>query len=183
MFKEFKDIMSSTLMLQLIVISAIYYSYNDLQKIMMGEIFRDMFTLIGKNSFTSPEGYVLFVFELSGVFRGFVAGKQVDKYRKNKTILCVLLFLDLILLFSLVIARQFLSITIPAIFVSNALLGISICGSYIVTFDIILQHTHPKNPALVILMFEGSNKCASVVVGESYRSLLNYINNLAVLFS
>ena len=179
-YKEFKDIMSSTLMIQLTVINAIYYSYNDLQKILMGEIFRDIFDLIGENSSTSLEGYTLFVFELSAVFGGFVAGNLVDKFRKNKTILCVLLFLDLISMFGLVIARQFHSITIPTIFVSNALQGISICGSYIAVLDIILQHTYPKNPALVILMFEGLNKCASVVVGEVCRLLLSYTNNLGV---
>jgi len=182
-YKEFKVIVTSKLFVQLLVITSIFYGCNDLQKVLMGEIFRKMFMLanhLSERTSNAFEGYALMLFETGAFLGGFVSGYLIDKFRYYKATLCIFLLLHIFSVLGLILGHQYPNITLPVIFTANTLQGVAICGSFIVVLAMVLQHTHPKNPALLILIFEGSFKSVSVVIGEISRLLLNFINGLAV---
>ena len=182
--KEFKNIMSSKFIIQVTVITSIYFSCNDLQNVLIGEIFRGIFNSVNEYEYSSTalEGYSLLMCEIGGGLGGIVAGTLVNKFNQHKALLCGMLLLSITSITGLMIGPLYknIHIIIPTNLVSNSILGFSISGSYVTVLDMILQHTHPQNPALVLLVFEGTYQFASVIAGEICRILLSFINYLAV---
>ena len=102
-----------------------------------------------------------------------------DLHKQRKAPLYSFLSLGLISVRGFVIGSSLpykSNISVPVVFISNILLGVAVSGSYITVFDMLLQHTFPMSPAVVMFVCEVSHKCAIVVVGEVSRLLLNFIN-------
>ena len=167
------------MVVQLVTIAATLGICNDLQKLLIAEIFRGRIALSKYHKAAeSMSGYVLVLFELGCAFGSFVSAKLIDKFKKHKVTLCAIIALSIIFASGLVLGFQYKKILFS--YVSNTFFGILVCAAAVPIFDMLLQHTYPTNPAFGMLIFVGVYKFASVVLGEICRLLLNYFNDVAV---
>jgi len=179
-FKETKNVLSSKLVVQLSIILSIINSCNNLQKLLVGEIFRKTIAshLHYHKQTDALQGYVLVLYELGCFIGSLMSGKLIDLYKRHKLTLELCLILGLLSASSSAVAQRLTNV--PGVYVSNTLLGFSICACYVPIFDMLFQHTYPKSPSFVILIFVGVCKFASVVFGEACRLLLNYLSGIVV---
>ena len=179
-FKECKMIISTKLFIQLTTIITLSYSCNEIENLLMSEMIREVF--YSPNSLKTTNavgGYALILFESGGFLAGFFSGKIIDVYGKHKITLCIFLTIGIISVSGLGVALHYLNIQI--LLLSNFFLGVSVVGNYISVTDMLLQHTYPKNPALVFLIFEGLSRCFVVLFGEVCRLLLSHTSSIAVI--
>ena len=178
-FKETKIVLSSKLVFQLAIILSILYSCNDVQKLLVGQIVRDSFNSYNYHEATDAAGgYVLALYELGCLAGSFVSGKLIDMYKRHKLTLNAFLLSSMIAVTCSAIAQVYRSNL--TIFVSNTLLGFSICSCFVPIFDMLLQDTYPRNTGFVVLIFVSVSNVASVGFSEACRLLLNYFNGVAV---
>ena len=178
-FKETKNVLSSKLVFQLAIILSILYSCGDVQNLLVGQIVRESFNSYNHHETTDAAGgYVLALHGLGCVAGSFASGKLIDLYKRHKLILNMFLLLSASIVACLAIAQLYHNIL--TIFVSNTLLGFSICACFVPIFDMLLQHTYPRNTSFVVLIFVSVSTVASVAFGEACRLLLNYFNGIAV---
>ena len=177
--KKLKAVVSSRLVIQLASIAATINNCNDLQKLLMGEIFREkILSSSNPKAAESWAGYALVLFELGCLVGSFVSAKLIDKFKKHKITLCVMIALCTICVVGFALVVHYKNILLS--YVLNWLFGVLIGSSSVPIFDMLLQHTYPSNPAFVMLIFVGMYKFASVIFGEICRVLLNYFNVVAV---
>jgi len=177
-FKEIKNILFSAVVFQLIVIASLIYVNSDLQKLLMGEIFREGIFFKYHKSAEAMAGYALVLFELGCLLGGILSAKLTDKYKMHKLILCIILFLSMLSVCGLVIARYLMNTVLS--YISNTFLGFLICVCFVPIFDLVLQHTYPQDPVFVMLLFMGACKSIAVIFEQICRLLLNFVNEVAV---
>ena len=179
-FEECKSIMLDTVILQAVVMQSISFSSDYLEKILMGQVVRDV--LIHHNraaQATAISGYALVCFEVGGIFGSLLSGKAVDLVKKNKIIMVFCMVLSALSMIGLTVGRIYFSI--GAVIVCNTILGFSLCLCEIPIFDIVFQQSYPKEPAFVILLFIGESMILVIFVGQACRLLFELINGTSVL--
>ena len=177
--RECKSILFDKVVILIAIVITVTYSCNYLQKLLMGQIARDIFIHLHYGSrINSMSGYVLVLFEVGCVLGSLASGQVMLRWKNNKTLLLVALFATLIAMAGLAIGQFLFNIEI--VFIFNTLLGFTLGLSFSPTFNIVLQHTYPKKPTLVILLFTGISMIGIVVVGQLCRLFLDNINGTAV---
>ena len=177
---ECKSILCNKTFIYATIILTVLFSFNYLEKVLMGQISREVFTLRQYNSkINQMAGYILVLFEVGCFIGGLTGGKLTDSENRHKLILYVGITFTLICELGLVIGRHFFNVAV--IFVFNTLLGVALCLNYTPLFDIVLQDAYPKNTSLVMLIFNSITQVGVVVVGQLSRLILNFSNGTVVL--
>ena len=70
---------------------------------------------------------------------------------------------------------------IPSVYILDALLILFSCFSEIPLFDMLLQHTYPKTPGFVSLTTLSVRYIGMLILGQTSRALLEFINGTAVI--
>ena len=175
-----KSIWFDKVVFQTVLICGFTFSSNYFQKLFMGQVVREVFAVRKYGSLINAmSGYVLVVYDAGYFCGGLVSGKILDRFKKYIISLCVALILSIIAMFGLAVGRYFYSI--EAIFVFIALLGFSLGSCDIPTFDIVLQHTYPKSPTFVMLLFTSECRIVILLIGQCGRFVLSDVSATAVL--
>ena len=165
---------------QLAIIASIIVGSNYLERILVGEILRDVFIAQKYDSrINEMAGYVLALHEVGGFVGGLVAGKALDYSKRYKKLLLLSLVLNLLMVLCLTLACYFVNVV--AVFIFNTLFGFAIAFCIIPLLDLLLQHTYPKNPGIVTLLFLGICTVLVIPIAQVCRVILNYVNGPAVL--
>ena len=178
-FEAFKSIWFDKVFILSSLTCSIVFGINFLQRLIMGEVFRDLFvaqeygTMINKFS-----GYVLVVYEFGCILGSVLSARLMDHFKKHKLILYVALILSAVFIAGLAVG-QYLG-SFASLFIFNAMLGVAICSCHIPIYDIVLQYTYPANPAFVLLLFNSSNEITIIIIGQLSRFILNYISGIAI---
>ena len=177
--RQSKDVLFSKFGVQVAIILSIIFSCSNLQKLLLSDIVRNVFNYDNYNLDSDEmSGYVLVLFE-TGCFLGSVlSGKLIDHFKKHGLILFIYLFLSMLSMSGLALASHYANV--PATFVFNSLLGISLCSCYVPIYDMVLEHTYPQSPAFVMLLFVGECYSATILFGEASMILLQYFTGTAV---
>ena len=177
---ECKSVIVNKVTFQLVIVGSITASANYLQSILMGEIVRDVFIARNYQSRVNEmSGYVLALHEVAGMGGSLVGGKILDRTKRHKALLLSALMVSLMMLSGFALGLYFINVAI--IFITNTLLGFSLCAGYIPITDMILQHNFPKNTAFVMLIGMGEYKCLGIFISQISRVLLDHFGGLAVL--
>ena len=177
--KECRSIVLDKVMTQMVLAGAALFGANYLQKVLVGEIVREVFIAENYNSrINKMSGYVLVLFEV-GCFVGSLAGgKAVDYFKNHKAVILFSLISCIFTLSSLTVGCYFHNV--PTIFVFNTLFGFAQCLFFPPAFDILLEHFYPKHPGVVMLFFVGASSILVIPLEQIWRILLLYINGPAV---
>ena len=179
-FEEVGKVLGDKAVIQFIVITSILGSVNYLQQLLMSELVRHVFKAIKHNSkINAMSGYVLICYEIGCFLGSLISGKVIDYTKKYKVVVAVSVGLYFMSFSALTVGYYFYNI--PSVYIFNALLGLFACFSKIPLFDMLLQHTYPKNPGFVSLTTLSVRLIAAVIFGQTSRVLLEFINGTAVL--
>ena len=175
-----KSLMFDKVVFLAMLICYIPISLNDLQRLLMGQILRDVFIARSYgSSVNAMSGYALMVYEVGSFVGHFISGLLVDFYKKhNKLILYVALLATAAANIGLALGYYYHSV--KTVFVFIALFGIAISLSQIPTLDLLLEHTYPTNPAFVLLLFDAEGQIVIVIISQICRLLLDFIDVIAV---
>ena len=178
--KEVGKVLGDKTIIQFMVIASITGSGNYLQKLLMGELVRLVFNVTEHNSkINAMSGYVLICYEIGCFLGGLVSGKVIDYTKKYKIVVAVSMGLYFMSFSALTVGYYFHNI--PSVYIFNALLGLFACFSKIPLFDMLLQHTYPKNPGFVSLTTLSVKFFGALILGQASRVLLEFTNGTAVL--
>ena len=180
LYSESVTVLMSKLGIQTAILLSVLYSCNNLQKLLLSDIVRAVF--LNDEFYTNADamsGHVLVLFEMGCLLGSIFSGKLVDYFKRHSLILFVYLFLCSVSMIGLAAARYYVSI--PATIVFNILLGISICSCYVPIYDMLLEHTYPKNPVFIMSLFAVECLPATILFGEAAVLLLQYVSGTAVL--
>ena len=183
-FKEFLEevgkVLGDKTIIPFMVITSTQGSGDYLQKLLMGELVRLVFNVTEHNSkINVMSGYVLICYEIGCFLGSLIGGKVIDYTKKYKIVVAVSVGLYFMSFSALTVGYYFHNI--PSIYVSNALLGFFLCFGSIPLFDMLLQHTYPKKPGFVSLTTLSVRYIGALIVGQTSRVLLEFINGTAVL--
>ena len=154
-------------------------SLNELQRLLMGQIFRDVFIVRNYDArINAMSGYVLIVYEIGNFFGHLVSSLLLDYLKKHKLILYVALTTTACASVGLAVGLH-LNI-VAMIFVFIALFGFAVACCYIPIFDMVLEHTYPANPSFVILLFKFQGEIVIIIISQISRFMLDFINGTAV---
>ena len=146
----------------------------------MGQILHD---ILDYRNYTvqinAISGYALVFYEVGGIVGSSLSGKAVDLIKKHKMVMVFCMVLNVLSVIGLIVGRHFYSVI--TVMVCNTILGFSLCLCDIPIYDIILQQTHPKNSAFVILLFVGESKTLVIIFGLAGRLFYKFINETAAL--
>ena len=175
-----KSLMFDKVMFLAVLICYIPESLNDLQRLLMGQILRDVF--IARNSGSSVNamsGYALMVYEVGSFIGYFISGLLVDFCKKHsKLILYVALLATTAANIGLAVGYYYHSA--ETVFIFIALFGIALGLCRIPILGMIVEHTYPTNPAFVFLLFDAEGEIVVVIISQICRLLLDFIDVVAV---
>ena len=168
---ESKSIMFNAVFFQAVIMQSISFTTDYLEKVLMGQILHD---ILDYRNYTvqinAISGYALVFYEVGGIVGSSLSGKAVDLIKKHKMVMVFCMVLNVLSVIGLIVGRHFYSVI--TVMVCNTILGFSLCLCDIPIYDIILQQTHPKNPAFVILLFVGESKILVIIFGLAGRFFL-----------
>ena len=174
-----KSLLLDKVFLLAMIISSIVSSLNNLQRILTGQILRDMFILRSYgSSINAMSGYVLMVYEAGCVFGNLVSGLLLDYLKRHKLLLYFGQIATAFTGIGLVVGKHYNNIAV--IFVFIALFGFTLSLSNTPIHDIVLEHTYPTNPSFVILLFNLQCEILIIIISQISRFILNFINGTAV---
>ena len=174
-----KSLLFDKMFLLAILIRSITFSLNNLQRILTGQILRDVFIVRSYgSSINAMSGYVLMVYEAGNFFGSLVSGLLLDYLKKHKLILYFGQIATAFTIIGLVVGQHYSNVAV--IFVFIALFGFTLSFCYASIFDVVLEHTYPTNPSFVILLFNTQCEILVVFISQISRFILNFINGTAV---
>ena len=161
------------------IIRSITSSLNNLQRLLMGQILRDVLIVRSYgSSINAMSGYVLMVYEVGSFFGNLASGLLLDYLKKHKLILYFGQMGTAFTGIGLVVGQHYSNVVV--IFVFIALFGFALCLCYTPIFDMVLEHTYPTNPSFVILLFNTQCEILIIIISQVSRFILNFINGTAV---
>ena len=162
-----------------IIIRSITFSLNNLQRLLMGQILRDVFIVRSYgSSINAMSGYVLMVYEASSFFGNLVSGLLLDYFKIHKLILHFGQIATAFTIIGLVVGQHYSNVAVIFVFIALFGFTLSLCG--IPIFDVVLEHTYPINPSFVILLFNTQCEILVVIISQISRFILNFINGTTV---
>ena len=146
-----------------VLVCNIVLSLNELQRLLMGQIFRDVFIFRNYGSrVNAMTGYVLMVYEIGNFFGYLVSSLLLDYLKKHKLILYVALITNACSSIGLAVGQYYNNVVL--IFVFIALFGFAVACCHIPIYDMILEHTYPVNPSFVILLFKFQSEIVIIII-------------------
>ena len=175
-----RSILVDKVVWQLVIIGSVTVGTHYLQRVLIGEIIRDVFVAQNYNSrINQMAGYVMALNEVGGFIGGLAMGKALDYSKRYKVLLLLSLVLSLIMMLGLTLACYFVNVV--TVYIFNTLLGFTLLASIVSLLDMLLQHTYPKNPGILTLIFFGEIIILVIPTAQIFRVVLNYFNGPAVL--
>jgi len=179
-WNEYKSIYQNKTIVYAGIILIVLFSTNYVQKVLMGQISREVFSFRKFGiQINKMVGYILVLYEIGGIFGSITTAILMDCLNHHKLIMCIGISFTLFCTIGLSVGQYIFNVSV--IFVLNTLLGFFICLNHIPLFDIVLQETFPKDTSLVILMFFTTSDTGSVIIGQFCRLILSYTNGSGVL--
>ena len=174
-----KSLLFDKVVLLVIIIRSITFSLNNLQRLLMGQILRDVFIVRSYgSSINAMSGYVLMVYEAGNFFGSLVSGLLLDYLKKHKLLLYFGQIGTAFTGIGLVVGQHYSDVAV--IFVFIALFGFTLSSCSAPIFDVVLEHTYPTNPSFVILLFNTQCEILIVIISQISRFILNSIYGTAV---
>ena len=162
-----------------VVICSITFSLNYLQRLLMGEILRDVFIVRNYGSnINAMSGYVLMVYEAGSFFGNLVSGLLLDYFKKHKLILYISLIASAFASAGLASGQHYCNVAVLFVFI--ALFGFALACCHIPIYDMVLEHTYPANPSFVILLVSTQSEIVIIFISQISRFILDFINGTAV---
>ena len=174
-----KSVLFDKVFVLAMIIFSISFCLNNLQRLLTGQILRDVFIVRSYgSSINAMSGYVLTVYEVGCFFGNLVSGLLLDYLKKHKLILYFGQIATAFTGIGLALGQHYCSVA--AIFVFIGFFGFALCICYTPIFDMVLEHTYPTNPSFVILLFNLQCEILIVFISQISRFILNFINGTAV---
>ena len=162
------------------IICFFVFSSNELQRLLMGQILRDVFIVRNYGPhINAMSGYVLMAYEAGSFFGNLFSGLLLDYFKKHKLILYAALIVCAFTSTGLTFGQYYCKVEV--IFVCTALFGIAIPFCRIPIYDMVLEHTYPANPSFVLLLFRAQGEVLIIIISQVSRFTLDLINGTAVL--
>ena len=162
-----------------VLVCYIVFSLNELQRLLMGQIFRDVFKVGNYGSrVNAMSGYVLMVYEIGNFLGNLVSSLLLDYSKKHKLILYVALMFSACTSVGLAVGQYYNNVVL--IFVFIALFGFAVACCHIPIYDMVLEHTYPANPSFVILLFTFQGEIVIIIISQISRFMLDFISGTAV---
>ena len=162
-----------------IIIRSITFSLNNLQRLLTGQILRDVFIVRSYgSSINAMSGYVLMVYESSSFFGNLVSGLLLDYLKKHKLLLYFGQIATALTVIGLIVGQHYSNVVVVFVFIALFGFTLGLCGTPI--YDAVLEHTYPTNPSFVILLFSLQCEFLVIIISQISRFILNFINGTAV---
>ena len=162
-----------------VLVCYVVFSLNELQRLLMGQIFRHVFDVANYGSrINAMSGYVLIVYEIGNFFGHLVSSLILDYFKKHKLILYAALTTTACTSVGLAVGQYYNNVVL--IFVFIALFGFAVACCHIPIYDMVLEHTYPVNPSFVILLFKFQGEIVIIIISQISRFMLDFINGTAV---
>ena len=162
-----------------IIIRSITSSLNNLQRLLTGQILRDVFIVRDYgSSINAMSGYVLMVYEAGSFFGSLVSGLLLDYLKRHKLILYFGQIATALTVIGLIVGQHYSNVTVIFVFIALFGFTLGLCGTPI--YDVVLEHTYPTNPSFVILLFSLQCEILVIIISQISRVILNFINGTAV---
>ena len=177
--KSSKSLLFDKVFFLAVLVCYIVFSLKELQRLLMGQIFRDVFNAANYGSrVNAMSGYVLMVYEIGNFFGHLVSSLLLDYLKKHKLILYVALMFSACTSIGLAVGQYYNNVVL--IFVFIALFGFAVACCHIPIYDMVLEHTYPANPSFVILLFKFQGEIVIIIISQISRFILDFISGTAV---
>ena len=174
-----KSVLFDKVVFLAMIICSITFSLNSLQRLLTGQILRDVFIVRSYgSSINAMSGYVLMVYETGSFLGNLVSGLLLDYLKKHKFIMYFGQIATAFTGIGLVMGQHYSNVAV--IFVFIALFGFTLNLCYTPIYDVVLEHTYPTNPSFVILLFTAQCEILIIIISQVSRFILSFINETAV---
>ena len=153
-----------------------------LQKMLMGEIFRDFFVDIGYlNKANAMSGVVVALFEMGAVIGNTISGKLTDHFKNYDHQIQIGVLLSAIVVSGLSVAYHFRCVVTVCILVT--LFGILVCSSNVQHFETIYQHFFPTETSFLAALLALSRSAGYLALSQACRFIQNKYKGSSVLIT
>ena len=121
--------------------------------------------------------YVICIYSVGCWIGNFSSGVLLDKFKKYQLQSSLGAFLSVLISTGLLLSVHFGSI--PSLFLSSLLLGVSMRIGYISMIDSLMQHTYPTDPVFVMSVLTFIQNIASVLFNEAGRQITYHVGLMA----
>ena len=186
-FKNFKDflwechrIMSNKINIQVVVFDGVILGSNFIHKMLMGEIFRNLFLKLSyKSQSNAMAGYILMLYEIGCLFGNTISGKLCDYFKRYTLQIKICIFLCFVSIVSVFISYEFKSY--EAIMVFETLYGIFLATSYTPIIESLFQHMYPTNTGFLILINGIMSYVVAIIINLLGQFILRHYGEASVI--
>ena len=177
---EIKLFLYDQAILQIVIANSVIHGINFMQKLLMAEILREVFIRnTHASQLNATTGYTLLLYEAGSVFGSIIGGKILDCYKKHTLTALLGISLSTASIMGIILGYYFM--VIEVIFVFNTVLGIALAVAHTPLLDMLLQHTYPKNPGMIMVLMFAVMQIPILFISQTSRWILNLSGGIAVL--
>ena len=178
-WREIKKLFTDCTYIAYAIGSGIMYHLIDLIDLTIGLIIEQM--PLSDIAFFQTQNklaaYFLCIYAAGCWIGNFSSGVLLDKFKKYQLQSSLGAFLSVLISIGLLLSVYFGSI--PSLFLSSLLLGVSMRIGYISMIDSLMQHTYPTDPVFVMSVLTFIQNIASVLFNEAGRQITYHVGLMA----